>query len=56
MTKNIALGIIAIAILGVILGVVFTLDDVTVIGEIIDPLEYGLLAIIAYLIGKKGLL
>jgi hypothetical protein len=53
MAKSFMLGLIAIAILGVILGVIFMLDDVTVIGQIIDPLEFAFVGIIGYLIGRK---
>ena len=40
-------------VLIVILAIVFTLDDLTIIGEILDPLEYIAIAVLAYYVGKK---
>ncbi len=53
MSKTNMLVLLGISILGVILGIIFTVDDITGIGEIIDPLEFAFVMIVGYLIGKK---
>ena len=37
----------------IILAVIFTADDVTGIGEVLDPLEYIFMGIVGYVAGKS---
>lgn len=55
MKKKVDSGLWFIAVLAllVILAIVFTADDITGLGEVLDPLEYVVVGIVLYYVGKN---
>ena len=42
----------AVAIVVIVLSIIFTLDDATVIGEFLDPLEFAFTGAVGYLMAR----